>query len=123
MNVEKYTDRAKGMLQAAQTLALRRGHQRFTPDHVLYALLEDDQGLAVRLIQAAGGDAGRITQAAEQVLAKMPVVEGQGAGQVYLSPEAARLFENAEKVAKKAGDDFVTVERLLQALSLADGSA
>ena len=117
MNVEKYTDRAKGMLQEAQTLALRRGHQRFTPEHVLYALLEDDQGLAVRLIQAAGGNGQQIMQAAEQALAKLPVVEGQGAGQVYLAPESARLFDQAEQIAKKAGDDYVTVERLLQAPS------
>jgi ATP-dependent Clp protease ATP-binding subunit ClpB len=123
MNMEMYTDRAKGMLQEAQTLALRRGHQRFTPEHVLYALLEDDQGLAVRLIQSAGGDAPQITQAAELALGKMPVVEGQGGGQVYLAPESARLFESAETLAKKAGDDFVTVERLLQALSLADNTA
>ena len=122
MNVEKYTDRAKGMLKEAQTLALRRGHQRFTPEHVLYALLEDDQGLAVRLIQAAGGDPTQIIQAAEQTLAKMPVVEGQGAGQVFLAPESTRLFDSAEQVAKKAGDDFVTVERLLQALALAEGT-
>src|SRR6056297_877873 len=122
MNVEKYTDRAKGMLQEAQTLALRRGHQRFTPEHVLYALLEDEQGLAVRLIQAAGGNPTQITQAAEQAMAKLPVVEGQGAGQVYLAPESARLFDSAEQLAKKAGDDFVTVERLLQALALAEGT-
>ncbi len=122
MNVEKYTDRAKGMLQEAQTLALRRGHQRFTPEHALYALLEDEQGLAIRLIQAAGGNGQQIMQAAEQALAKMPVVEGQGAGQVYLAPESARLFDQAEQIAKKAGDDFVTVERLLQALALAEGT-
>jgi ATP-dependent Clp protease ATP-binding subunit ClpB len=122
MNLEKYTDRAKGMLQEAQTLALRRGHQRFTPEHILYALLEDDQGLAVRLIQAAGGSPQQITQAVEQALAKLPVVEGQGAGQVYLAPESARLFDSAEQLAKKAGDDFVTVERLLQALALAEGT-
>ena len=122
MNVEKYTDRAKGMLQESQTLALRRGHQRFTPEHVLYALLEDEQGLAARLIQAAGGNPTQIAQATELALGKIPVVEGQGAGQVYLAPESARLFESAEQLAKKAGDDFVTVERLLQALALAEGT-
>ena len=119
MNPEKYTDRAKGLLQEAQTLALRRGHQRFTPEHILYALLEDEQGLAANLINSAGGDAQRVFQAAELALGKLPVVEGQGAGQVHLTPEAARLFESAEQLAKKAGDDFVTVERLLQALSVA----
>ncbi len=122
MNPEKYTDRAKSLLQEAQTLALRRGHQRFTPEHILYALLEDDQGLAAKLIQSAGGDPQRVFQAAELALGKLPVVEGQGAGQVHLTPEAARLFESAEQIAKKAGDDFVTVERLLQALSMASGS-
>ena len=122
MNPEKYTDRAKGMLQEAQTLALRRGHQRFTPEHVLYALLEDDQGLAAKLIQSAGGDPARAMQATELALGKLPVVEGQGAGQVHLTPEAARVFDQAEQLAKKAGDDFVTVERLLQALSMAAGS-
>ncbi len=122
MNPEKYTDRAKGLLQEAQTLALRRGHQRFTPEHILYALLEDDQGLAAKLIQSAGGDPKRVFQAAELALGKLPVVEGQGAGQIHLTPEAARLFESAEQIAKKAGDDFVTVERLLQALGMTAGS-
>jgi ATP-dependent Clp protease ATP-binding subunit ClpB len=122
MNPEKYTDRAKGLLQEAQTLALRRGHQRFTPEHILYALLEDDQGLAAKLIQSAGGDPMRVFQAAELALGKLPVVEGQGAGQIHLTPEAARLFESAEQIAKKAGDDFVTVERLLQALGMTAGS-
>ncbi|MCA8928816.1 MAG: hypothetical protein KDC18_12155, partial [Alphaproteobacteria bacterium] len=82
MNPEKYTDRAKGLLQEAQTLALRRGHQRFTPEHILYALLEDDQGLAAKLIQAAGGHPQAVFQATELALGKLPVVEGQGAGQV-----------------------------------------
>ncbi len=122
MNPEKYTDRAKGLLQEAQTLALRRGHQRFTPEHILYALLEDDQGLAAQLIQSAGGDSKQVFQATELALGKLPVVEGQGAGQIHLTPEAARLFESAEQIAKKAGDDFVAVERLLQALSMAAGS-
>ena len=122
MNFEKYTERARGFLQSAQTLALRRGHQRFTPEHVLKALLEDEEGLAANLIAAAGGNPGRANELVEAELAKLPVVEGQGAGQIYLAPETARLFEQAEQLATKAGDSFVTVERLLQALSLATNS-
>ena len=122
MNFEKYTERARGFLQSAQTLALRRGHQRFTPEHVLKALLEDNEGLAANLIAAAGGNPGRANELVEAELAKLPVVEGQGAGQIYLAPETARLFEQAEQLATKAGDSFVTVERLLQALSLASNS-
>ena len=122
MELEKYTERARGFLQSAQTLAMRRGHQRFTPEHVLKVLLEDEEGLAANLIAAAGGDAKRANDAVEAELEKLPVVEGQGAGQIYLAPETARLFEQAEQLAKKSGDSFVTVERLLQALSLA-GSA
>ena len=123
MEFEKYTNRARGFLQAAQTLALRRGHQRLTPEHLLYALLEDEEGLAAKLIRAAGGDPGRAAQQTELALGKLPVVEGQGAGQIYLAPETARVFEQAEKLAEKAGDEFVTAERLLQALGLAENTA
>ncbi len=119
MDLEKYTERSKGFLQAAQTLALRRGHQQLTPLHLLAALLEDDQGLAGNLIAAAGGDAGRARRATDAELGKLPRVEGGGAGQVYLSPELARVFEQAEKLAEAAGDSFVTVERLLVALAMA----
>src|SRR5918992_1086751 len=119
MDLEKYTERARGFLQSAQTLAMRRGHQRFTPEHVLKALLEDEEGLAANLVASAGGDPKRANEAVEAELKKLPVVEGQGAGQIYMAPETARLFEQAEQLAKKAGDSFVTVERLLQALSLA----
>jgi ATP-dependent Clp protease ATP-binding subunit ClpB len=122
MDIEKYTERAKGFLQAAQTLALRRGHQQLLPLHMLAALLEDEQGLAANLITAAGGDAVRARKATEAELAKLPKVEGAGAGQVYLGAETARLFEQAEELAQKAGDSFVTVERLLLALALASGS-
>src|SRR5215467_14336015 len=122
MEFEKYTDRAKGFLQSAQTLALRSGHQRLMPEHLLKVLLDDKEGLCANLIAAAGGDARAALQANEAELARLPRVEGQGAGQVYLAPETARLFEQAEKLAEKAGDSFVTVERLLLALALAKGT-
>ena len=122
MELERYTDRAKGFLQSAQELALRSGHQRLTPEHLLKVLLEDKEGLCANLIAAAGGDPKRALAAVEAELAKLPKVEGAGAGQVYMSPEIARLFDHAEQVAVKAGDAFVTVERLLLALTLAQGT-
>ena len=117
MNTEKYTERARGFLQAAQTIALREGHQQFAPEHVLKALLDDDQGLAAGLIDAAGGRSAEARRAVEAMLAKTPKVEG-GSGGLYLTPPLARVFETAEKAAEKAGDSFVTVERLLLALAL-----
>ena len=122
MDVEKYTERSRGFLQAAQTLALRSGHQRLTPEHLLKVLLDDREGLAANLIRAAGGDPVRALGAVEAELNKQPKVEGSGAGQVYLSPELARALEQAEKIAEKAGDKFVTAERLLLALTLAEGT-
>src|ERR1700688_4423171 len=122
MDLEKYTERSQGFIQAAQTLALRSGHQRLTPEHLLKALLEDKEGLAANLMRAAGSDPALALAALERELAKLPKVEGGGAGQVYLSPELARVFEQAEKIAAKAGDSFVTAERLLLALALAAGS-
>ncbi|MBX6369466.1 MAG: ATP-dependent chaperone ClpB [Rhodospirillales bacterium] len=122
MDFEKYTDRAKGFVQSAQVLALRSGHQRLQPEHLLKVLLEDKEGLCANLIGAAGGDAKAALRAVEMELARVPRVEGSGAGQVYLAPETARVFEQAEKIAEKAGDSFVTVERLLLALALAKGT-
>ncbi len=119
MEFEKYTERSKGFIQSAQTSALRKGHQRLTPEHLLLVLLEDKEGLSANLIRAAGGDPQIAQQAVETELAKLPRVDGAGAGQVYLSPEIARIFEQAERIAEKAGDSFVTVERLLLALSMA----
>ncbi|MBN8533720.1 MAG: ATP-dependent chaperone ClpB [Rhizobiales bacterium] len=116
MNTEKYTERARGFIQAAQTIALREGHQQFSPDHVLKALLDDEQGLAAGLIDAAGGRSPEARHANDLALGKMPKVEG-GSG-LYLTPPLARVFETAEKAAEKAGDSFVTVERLLLALAL-----
>src|SRR3970040_1776975 len=122
MDFEKYSERSRGFIQAAQSLALRSGHQRFTPEHLLKILLDDREGLAANLIQAAGGDPAAALSGAEAELAKLPRVEGGGAGQVYLAPETARLFDSAEQVAEKAGDSFVTAERLLLALALAAGT-
>ena len=118
MNIEKYTDRVKGFIQSAQSLALREGHQQFSPLHILKVLLDDSEGLAGGLIDRAGGNSRAILQATEQALAKLPKVSGGGAGQVYLAPETARAFAAAEQAADKAGDSFVTVERLLLALTL-----
>src|SRR6202047_5386963 len=119
MEMEKYTDRAKGFLQSAQTMALRRGHQRLTPEHLLKVLLEDTEGLCANLIRAAGGDPKAALQAVDTELDRLPEVEGSGAGQVYMSPELARVFEQADQLAQRAGDSFVTVERLLLALAAA----
>ncbi|HSI01582.1 MAG TPA: Clp protease N-terminal domain-containing protein, partial [Reyranella sp.] len=122
MNQEKYTDRMRGFLQSAQMLALREGHQRFLPDHLLKVLLDDPEGLAANLINAAGGDSRAVHRAVEATLARQPKVEGQGAGQIYMAPETARIFDQAEGIAEKAGDSFVTVERMLMALLLAKGT-
>ncbi len=117
MNIEKYSERVRGFLQSAQTNALAQGHQQFTPEHVLKVLLDDDQGMAASLIERAGGDAKAARIANDAALAKLPKVSG-GDGQVYLSQPLAKVFATAEDAAKKAGDSFVTVERLLQALAI-----
>src|SRR3982075_841638 len=118
MNIEKYTERARGFIQSAQSLAMRDGHQQFSPLHVLKVLLDDGEGLAGGLIDRAGGNSRAILKATEGALNKLPKVSGGGAGQVYLAPERARAFDAAEKAAEKAGDSFVTVERLLLGLTL-----
>ena len=118
MNFERYTDRAKGFVQSAQSLALREGHQQFTPEHLLKVLLDDQEGLAAGLIDRSGGRSRDVLRQVEAALAKLPKVQGSGAGQVYLTPQLARAFEAAEKAGTKAGDSFVTVERLLLALAL-----
>jgi ATP-dependent Clp protease ATP-binding subunit ClpB len=123
MDFEKYTDRSKGFIQAAQTIALREGHQRLLPEHLLKALLDDREGLAANLLRAAGGEPKTALAATEAALKKLPRVEGGGAGQPMLTPELARLFGEAEKIAEKAGDSFVTAERLLLALAMAAGTA
>ena len=117
MNFERYTDRAKGFVQSAQSLALRENHQQFTPEHLLKVLLDDPEGLASGLIQRAGGDAKSALAAVERSLSKRPKVSG-GSGQVYLAAETARVFDAAEKAADKATDKFVTAERLLLAIAV-----
>src|SRR6516162_1423281 len=118
MDLEKFTDRARGFVQSAQSLALREGHQQITPEHLLKVLLDDPEGLASGLIDRAGGRSREALSAVEAALAKLPKVSGGGAGQVYLSPALARVFDQAQEVAEKAGDSYVTVERLLLALAL-----
>jgi ATP-dependent Clp protease ATP-binding subunit ClpB len=123
MELEKYTERSKGFIQAAQNLALRSGHQRLLPEHLLKILLDDKEGLCANLINAAGGNAKAALQAVEVELNRQPKVEGSGAGQVYMGPELARVFDEAEKIAEKAGDSFVTVERMLLALAMDKSTA
>jgi len=118
MDFEKYTDRARGFVQSAQSLASREGHQQFAPEHLLKVLLDDPEGLAAGLIDRSGGRSREALTAVEAALAKIPKVSGSGAGQVYLAPALARLFDQAQKIAEKAGDSYVTVERLLLALSM-----
>jgi ATP-dependent Clp protease ATP-binding subunit ClpB len=118
MNFEKYTERARGFVESAQSLAVREGHQQFAPEHLLKVLLDDPEGLAAGLIDRSGGNSRPALKAVEAALAKIPKVSGAGAGQIYLSPATARVFDAAEKAGEKAGDSFVTVERLLLALSL-----
>ncbi|PIO99401.1 protein disaggregation chaperone [uncultured Pleomorphomonas sp.] len=117
MNFEKYTERARGFVQSAQTMALGRGHQQFAPEHLLKVLLDDPEGMAAGLINAAGGDAGRALAAVDRALDAMPRVSG-GNGQLYLTAPTAKVFSTAEALADKAGDSFVTVERLLIALAV-----
>lgn len=117
MDIEHYTDRSRGFIQSAQGLAIRSNHQKFTPEHLLKVLLDDKEGLAANLIRAAGGRPEQALDATEAALAKIPKVEGSGAGQIYLDPALARIFESAEKLAEKSGDRFVTAERLLLSMA------
>ena len=117
MDFEKFTERSRGFIQSAQTIAMRESHQRVLPEHLLKALMDDDQGLAANLIRSAGGSPEQVTQAVDALVAKQPKVTGD-AGQVYVDPSLVRVLDEAEKVAKKAGDSFVPVERLLTALAL-----
>ncbi len=123
MDFERFTDRAKGFVQSAQSLALRDGHQQFTPEHLLKVLLDDPEGLSAGLIDRADGRSREALAAVERALAKRPKVSGGGAGQLYLTPELARVFDAAQKMAEKAGDKFVTVERLLLALAVEKSEA
>ena len=122
MDFERYTERARGFVQAAQALAIGSGHQQFTPEHILKVLLDDREGLAANLITTAGGRPEQALERTEAALGKLPKVEGSGAGQLHLAPDTVRMFEGAEQLADKAGDRFVTAERLLLALALAMGT-
>ena len=121
MDIEKFTERARGFIQSAQSLALREGNQQFVPEHLLKVLIDDEEGLAARLLNAAGGNDRAVRAGVEVALKKLPKVQG-GSGQVYLSQDTAKLLDNTEAVAKKAGDSFVTAEYLLLALVLAAGT-
>ncbi len=124
MNLEKFTDRAKGFLQSAQTVAIRMNHQRITPEHLLKALLEDSEGMAAGLIKAAGGTPATALRETDAALAKIPAVSGSGAqSSPGLDNDTVRLLDQAEQIAQKAGDSYVTVERLLLALTLASTTA
>src|SRR3954452_845143 len=123
MDFEKLTDRARGFLQAAQTIAVREHHQRIAPAHLLKALLDDEQGMAAGLIQAAGGDAKTARREADLLVSKIPAVTGSGATQApALDGDTIRILDQAEQIAKKAGDNYVTVERILLAMALAKNS-
>jgi ATP-dependent Clp protease ATP-binding subunit ClpB len=118
MNFEIYSERSRGFIQSAQTLAQREGHQRILPLHLLKVLLDDEEGLCANLIKAAGGIPDKALELTTEALNHVPRISGEGAGQVFLAPETAKIFELAENEAKKAGDSFVTVEYLLLALAL-----
>src|SRR3990170_3475491 len=123
MDLEKLTERARGFLQAAQTIAVREHHQRIVPVHLLKALLDDDQGMAAGLIQAAGGDAKAAQRAVDALVAQVPSVTGSGATSAPgIDGDTMRVLDQAEQVAKKAGDSFVTVERILLAMAIAKTS-
>ena len=122
MNLDKFTERSRGFVQAAQTIAMRESHQRLAPEHLLKALMDDEEGLASNLITRAGGNPGAVLAAVDANLAKIPQVSGEGA-QVYLDNITAKVVDEAEKLAKKAGDSFVPVERLLTALTLVKSKA
>ncbi len=117
MNMEKYSERVRGFLQSAQTYALAEGHQQFTAEHMLKVLLDDPEGMAASLIERAGGRAADARLVVNAALGKLPKVTG-GNGQIYLAQPLAKVFSTAEEIAKKAGDSFVTVERLLLALTI-----
>ena len=122
MDLNKFTERARGFVQAAQTIAMREGHQRLTPEHLLKALMDDDQGLASNLISRSGGNPARVVEALDLAMGKQPKVSGD-AGQVYLDSTTGTVLAEAEKLASKAGDSFVPVERLLMALCMIKSGA
>jgi ATP-dependent Clp protease ATP-binding subunit ClpB len=121
MNLEKFTERSRGFLQAAQTIAMRESHQRLAPEHLLKAIMDDEQGLASNLIRRAGGEPARVTEALALALAKLPKVSGDA--QPFTDSALVKVLDEAEKVAKKAGDSFVPVERILMAMALVSSKA
>ena len=122
MDLEKFTERSRGFLQAAQTIAMRESHQKLAPEHLLKALLDDEQGLASNLIKASGGSPERVVQAVDVALSRIPKVTGD-AGQTYMDQQTAKVLDEAQKVATKAGDSFVPVERILTALAIVKSKA
>ncbi|MGB8623103.1 MAG: AAA family ATPase, partial [Paracoccaceae bacterium] len=122
MDLEKFTERSRGFIQAAQTIAMRESHQRLAPEHLLKALMDDEQGLASNLIKRSGGAPERVVEALDLALAKMPKVTGD-AGQTYMDQTTGKVLDEAEKLAKKSGDSFVPVERLLTALAIVKSKA
>ena len=122
MNFEKFSDRTKGFIQSAQSLALREGHQRFAPEHILKVMLDDDEGLCGNLMSAAGADASIALINTTKELEGYPKVSGNGASQLYIDTNITNLLDSASKLATKAGDEYVTTERLLLALTLHSGS-
>ena len=123
MDIEKFTERARGFIQAAQTIAIREFHQQLTPEHLLKALLDDEEGAAAGLIRAAGGDDRAARTAIEQEMAKLPKVQGGGAGQPQATPAFVRVLDAAQQAAQKAGDAFVAQDRLLVGLANSDTPA
>src|SRR5689334_2608704 len=123
MDIQKFTERARGFLQAASTIAIREYHQRITPEHLLKALLDDEEGAAAGLIRAAGGDPKAALAAVEAELARIAKVQGSGAGQPQFTPEIVRALDAAQQAAAKAGDEYVAQDRLLVALAASDTPA
>ena len=122
MNLEKFTERSRGFIQAAQTIAMRESHQRLAPEHLLKALMDDEEGMASNLIRRAGGAPERVVESVDAALAKMPKVTGD-AGQIYMDSQTGKVLDEAGKIAKKAGDSFVPVERMLTALAVVSSKA
>ena len=122
MDLNKFTERSRGFIQAAQTIAMRESHQKLAPEHILKALMDDSEGLASNLIKRAGGEPARVVQALDLALGKIPQVSGD-AGQTYMDQQTGKVLAEAEKLAQKAGDSFVPVERMLTALAIVKSPA
>src|SRR5271170_7374570 len=123
MDFEKFTERARGFVQAAQTIAMREYHQQITPEHLLKAFLDDEDGAASGLIRVAGGDPAGAKLAVDAAVARIPKVQGSGAGQPNITPDLVRVLDAAQQAAGKAGDEFVAQDRLLVALAASDTPA